>query len=61
MAVGQLAATSAKDDVAAATFKRIVASKGPKEAKILAGAAKTGRCLNALLDSVSGCCLNKQE
>ena len=61
MAVGQLEAAAAKDDAAVAIFEHIVASKGPKEAKILAHATKTGRWLNALSTSLSGCCLNKQE
>ena len=61
MAAGQLVAAAAKDVAAAATFDRIIASKGPKETKILARATNTGRWLNAFPTTVSGCVLNKQE
>ena len=42
MATGQLAAAAAKDVAEDATFDHIIASKGPKESKILACATNTG-------------------
>ena len=61
MAAGKLESAAAKDAATGGMFELIFASKGTKEAKNFACNTKTGRWLNALPISVSGCCLNKQE